>query len=62
MIVYKYREGKFKYYVITFRDILNPPTVSSFSTLVGGAYLMTSYLNKNFKSVPVCCRFLSAKK
>ena len=55
MIVYKYREGKFKYYVITFRDILNPPIVSSFSTLVGGAYLMTSYLNKHFESVHVCC-------
>ena len=31
------------------------PTVSSFGTLVGGAYLMTSYLDKHFKSVRILC-------
>ena len=40
-------------------DIFNPhppfPTSSSFGTLVGGAYLMTSYLNKHFESVHGCC-------
>ena len=40
-------------------DIFNPhppfPTSSSFGTLVGGAYLMTSYLNKHFKSIPILC-------
>ena len=46
-------------------DIFNPhppfPTSSSFGTLVGGAYLMTSYLNKHF-NIPVCCGLLSAKQ
>ena len=31
------------------------PTVSSFGTLVGGAYLMTSYLDKHFESVRILC-------
>ena len=28
---------------------------SSFGTLVGGAYLMTSYLDKHFESVRILC-------
>ena len=51
--------GTSNYYVITFRDIFNPhppfPTASSFGTLVGGAYLMTSYLDKHFESVHILC-------
>ena len=31
------------------------PTASSFGTLVGGAHLMMSYLNKHFESVPILC-------
>ena len=31
------------------------PTASSFGTLVGGAHLMMSYLNKHFEPVPILC-------
>ena len=52
-------EGTSKYDVITFRDIFTPhppfPTASSFGTLVGGAHLMMSYLNKHFEPVPILC-------
>ena len=52
-------EGTYKYDVITFRDIFTPhppfPTASSFGTLVGGAHLMMSYLNKHFEPVPILC-------
>ena len=52
-------KGTSKYDVITFRDIFTPhppfPTASSFGTLVGGAYLMMSYLDKHFKSVRILC-------
>ena len=52
-------KGTYKYYVITFRDIFTPhppfPTASSFGTLVGGAHLMMSYLNKHFEPVPILC-------
>ena len=45
MFDYILNMGTSKYYVITFRDIFNPPTpfptASSFGTLVGGANLMT---------------------
>ena len=51
--------GTYKYDVITFRDIFTPPppfpTASSFGTLVGGAHLMMSYLNKHFEPVPILC-------
>ena len=54
-----YGKGTYKYDVITFRDIFTPhppfPTASSFGTLVGGAHLMMSYLNKHFEPVPILC-------
>ena len=31
------------------------PTASSFGTLVGGAHLMMSYLNKHFEPIPILC-------
>merc|ERR1711978_74358 len=56
--VYCYK-GTYKYDVITFRDIFTPhppfPTASSCGTLVGGAHLMMSYLNKHFEPVPILC-------
>ena len=52
-------KGTYKYDAITFRDIFTPhppfPTESSFGTLVGGAHLMMSYLNKHFEPVPILC-------
>ena len=51
-------------YLITFRDNFKPPppfpTVSSFGTQVGGAYLMMSY--NHLESVPVCYGFLSESR
>ena len=51
--------GTYKYDVITFRDIFTPPppfpTASSIGTLVAGAHLMMSYLNKHFEPVPILC-------
>ena len=57
-------KGTFKYYVITFRNFFTHhptfPTVSSFGTQVGGAYLMMSY--NHLESVPVCYGFLSESR
>ena len=52
-------KGTYKCDVITFRDIFTShppfPTASSFGTLVGGAHLMMSYLNKHFEPAPILC-------
>ena len=43
--------------ILNFLFISHPPfpTASSFGTLVGGAHLMMSYLNKHFEPIPILC-------